>query len=173
MGHTCPSIINRAEWGARPALSTTTLTKNPAPYVVIHHSDTPSCLTFTACKQRLQNIQEHHMSVNGWEDIGYNFVIGSEGTVFEGRGWGLKGSHAKPYNARSIGICLMGKLQDNNPTAAQLMALESLIECGVEKGKITTGYRLIGHRQATKTACPGDKMFRILKNMPNFEPKPR
>lgn len=52
------------------------------------------------------------------------------------------------------------------------MALESLIECGVNNRKITSNYHLIGHRQATKTACPGDKMFRILKNMPNFDPMP-
>lgn len=62
---------------------------------------------------------------------------------------------------------------DKNPTASQLMALEALILCGEENGHISKNYSLIGHRQAVKTDCPGNRMFRILRNMPNFTSNPK
>lgn len=43
-----------------------------------------------------------------WFDIGYNFVIGEDGNVYEGRGWDYVGAHAPGYNTQSIGICVIG-----------------------------------------------------------------
>jgi N-acetylmuramoyl-L-alanine amidase len=48
------------------------------------------------------------MNNNGWADIGYNFVVGEDGNIYEGRGWNAKGAHAPAYNGRSIGICIIG-----------------------------------------------------------------
>ena len=48
------------------------------------------------------------MNVHRWIDIGYNFVVGEDGNVYEGRGWERWGDHAPAYNARSIGICIIG-----------------------------------------------------------------
>jgi N-acetylmuramoyl-L-alanine amidase len=48
------------------------------------------------------------MDTNGWDDIGFNFVVGEDGNVYEGRGWNAVGSHAVPYNGNSIGICVIG-----------------------------------------------------------------
>jgi len=38
-----------------------------------------------------------------WDDIGYNFLIGENGLVYEGRGWKYVGAHRSGYNNRSIG----------------------------------------------------------------------
>lgn len=43
------------------------------------------------------------MDVNGWSDIGYNFVVGEDGLVYEGRGWSTVGAHAPNFNSNSIG----------------------------------------------------------------------
>lgn len=48
------------------------------------------------------------MNNNGWDDIGYNFIIGEDGNVYEGRGWKYLGTHAPAYNGQSIGICVIG-----------------------------------------------------------------
>lgn len=52
--------------------------------------------------------KNEHMNNKGWSDIGYNFVIGEDGNVYEGRGWGKKGAHSIPFNSKSIGICIIG-----------------------------------------------------------------
>jgi N-acetylmuramoyl-L-alanine amidase len=48
------------------------------------------------------------MDNNGWNDIGYNFLVGEDGNVYEGQGWNYVGAHAPAYNLRSIGICIIG-----------------------------------------------------------------
>lgn len=37
-----------------------------------------------------------------------SFCIGSEGGVYEGRGWDYKGAHAGRADNYSIGICMIG-----------------------------------------------------------------
>jgi N-acetylmuramoyl-L-alanine amidase len=44
----------------------------------------------------------------GYDDIGFNFVIGEDGNVYEGRGWDAVGAHTASYNTISIGICIIG-----------------------------------------------------------------
>jgi N-acetylmuramoyl-L-alanine amidase len=48
------------------------------------------------------------MNNKRWGDIGYNFVVGEDGNIYEGRGWNVMGAHAPAYNAQSIGICIIG-----------------------------------------------------------------
>lgn len=52
--------------------------------------------------------QNEHINNKKWSDIGYNFVVGEDGNVYEGRGWGKKGAHSIPFNSKSIGICIIG-----------------------------------------------------------------
>lgn len=35
------------------------------------------------------------MESRNWWDIAYNFLIGGDGAVYEGRGWDSEGSHTK------------------------------------------------------------------------------
>lgn len=39
--------------------------------------------------------------------------MGSEGGVYEGRGWQTLGIHAGPANKFSVGICLIGDWRGN------------------------------------------------------------
>lgn len=41
----------------------------------------------TACVYRVRFIQEQHIGIQNYGDIGYNFLIGDDGNVYEGRGW--------------------------------------------------------------------------------------
>jgi len=103
----CPAIVSRAGWNARPARGFTTLA-TPVNTVVIHHTVTPFCTTQAACAQLVRSMQNFHMDTNGWVDIGYNFIVGESGHIFEGRGWTRVGAHAVNWNSRSIGIAVIG-----------------------------------------------------------------
>ncbi|KAK9752004.1 hypothetical protein QE152_g4582 [Popillia japonica] len=41
---------------------------------------------------------QRNMDSNGWADIGYNFLIGGDGYIFQGRGWDKLGAHVKSFN---------------------------------------------------------------------------
>ena len=94
----------------------------------------------------------------GWLGIGYHFVIKRDGTLEKGRHISASGAHAKGYNNRSIGICLVGgvaedkKTPENNFTEAQMLSLKCLLM------KLTEDFpqaEVIGHRDVNPhKACP-------------------
>ncbi|XP_076221970.1 peptidoglycan recognition protein 3-like [Nomia melanderi] len=167
-----PNIITRAQWGARsPKQPIPNLKINPAPYVVIHHSDTNNCQTEAVCKARVKSFQNYHMDANEWRDIGYNFLVGEDGNVYEGRGWGKHGAHSPPYNSRSMGICIIGNFTLSQPNAAAITTVQKLIDYGVSIGKIQGNYTLYGHRQTTSTKCPGDSLYNLIQSWPHWSSK--
>uniref|UniRef100_A0A1B0CR88 Peptidoglycan-recognition protein n=1 Tax=Lutzomyia longipalpis TaxID=7200 RepID=A0A1B0CR88_LUTLO len=168
---TCPTIITRAQWGARNA-NTAALPRVPAPFVVVHHTAGAFCSTQAACAQQMRNIQGWHIDGNGWADIGYNFCVGECGLAYEGRGWRRQGAHAPGYNNQSVGACVFGTFTSRVPNAAAQLALQRLINCGVGGGHIASNYWLIGHRQAVATACPGDAFFNLIRTWPRFNANP-
>ncbi|KRT78342.1 hypothetical protein AMK59_6527, partial [Oryctes borbonicus] len=163
-----PVIVSRSEWGAASPTETNPLKINPPPFVVIHHSESQVCATTARCKTIVKNIQSYHMRSRGWEDIGYNFLVGGDGKVYEGRGWNKHGSHAIPYNNKSIGICFIGNFGASAPPSQQIQAAKDLIAYGVSKKLISSNYKVLGHRQAANTSCPGNSLFAIIKKWPRF-----
>ncbi|XP_076643433.1 peptidoglycan recognition protein S2 [Halictus rubicundus] len=164
-----PNIIARSQWGAKASkIAIKNLRVDPPPYVIIHHSATDSCTTQAICQARTRSFQNYHMNEKGWADIGYNFVVGEDGNVYEGRGWSKHGAHTTPYNSKSIGICIIGNFVDHEPHAAAINATKKLIAYGVSIGKIQENYTLLGHRQTASTTCPGNKLYDLIQTWPNW-----
>lgn len=100
----------------------------------------------------------------GWLAIGYHFVIRRDGTVEAGRDQNAVGSHVANYNADSIGVCLVGGVDDKNKftanfTPAQMNALRSLLtSLQVEYPKAV----IRAHHDVAPKACPSFNLKRWL-----------
>ena len=81
----------------------------------MHHSALDSCYDQASCSQEVRDIQDLHMDENGWDDIGYSFLIGGDGQVYEGRGWNVQGRHTLNWNDLGYGIDFMGLFTDVLP----------------------------------------------------------
>ena len=147
----CLNIIPRSQWGANPASWDThhpNLLINDVrrlkyipeyncrwmpEYIqprrfVIHHTVTRNYPTDPY--REVREIYIYHAYSRGWGDIGYNFLIDSQGRIFEGKigGVGVKGYHAfEAANDMAVGIALIGNFTYSNPTDAQLSALSKLL----------------------------------------------
>ncbi|EMP25219.1 Peptidoglycan-recognition protein SC2 [Chelonia mydas] len=93
--------------GARPPKSRVPL-RTPVPYVILHHTAGNRCYTPASPSRQRGGIQNYHMDYQRWPDIGYTFLIGEDGRVYEGRGWSTMGAHAKNWNQKSLGFSFLG-----------------------------------------------------------------
>lgn len=92
----------------------------------------------------------------GWSDVGYHYVIRRNGTIEDGRAEDSIGAHTVGYNARSIGICMVGGINkkgaaESNFTPPQWLALERLLRVLRAKYPAAT---IHGHREFAKKDCP-------------------
>ncbi|KAK2140644.1 hypothetical protein LSH36_1285g00009 [Paralvinella palmiformis] len=107
-------------------------------------------------------------TAEGWDDIGYSFLVGEDGRVYEGRGWSTLPAHSPRYNFISHGICIMGNFMKVAPLSDALKAVEAWIQCGLDKRHIISGYELFGHRDGRCTDCPGDVLYGIIQTWPHY-----
>ncbi|XP_049828072.1 uncharacterized protein LOC126267162 isoform X2 [Schistocerca gregaria] len=165
-------VIPRREWLAQPRLDSAEFLSLPVPYVIISHSATEGCDTQAACTHLIRFLQTFHIESRGWSDIIYNFLVGGDGYVYEGRGWSVVGAHTFGYNNRSIGLNMVGTFTKALPSEAQMLALRQLIELGVREGFIAENYKLLGHRQLANTESPGTRLYEELMTWPHWSRTP-
>ncbi|KAL7737864.1 hypothetical protein ACLKA6_006241 [Drosophila palustris] len=161
------AVVSKASWGGRAPKSKVTL-GNYLSYAVVHHTAGNYCSTRAACAQELRNIQAYHMDSLGWPDIGYNFLIGGDGAVYEGRGWNVVGAHATNWNSKSLGISFLGNYNNSRATAAMISAAKGILADAVSRGQIVSGYILYGHRQVSATECPGTNLWNEIRTWSNW-----
>ena len=66
-----------------------------------------------------------------WSDIGYSFLIGGDGRVYEGRGWERVGAHTGGYNSRGYGVSFIGTFTSAYPSQAMITTYERFQEVSI------------------------------------------
>ncbi|XP_073509994.1 N-acetylmuramoyl-L-alanine amidase isoform X2 [Phyllobates terribilis] len=167
----CPAVIPRCLWEAKPYKGTPTLLKPPLAHVYIHHTYEPSrpCLSFQECAADMRSMQRFHQVDRGWDDIGYSFVVGSDGYLYEGRGWHWVGAHTLGHNSIGYGISFIGDFTTLVPDTRILQLLkDGFMRCAMRSGYILSNYTIQGHRQVVNTTCPGDALFQEITSWEHF-----
>ncbi|XP_034477255.1 peptidoglycan-recognition protein SA [Drosophila innubila] len=167
----CPQMKLKRQWGGKPA-SALNYQLRPIRFVVIHHTVTSECSAFVQCAEILQNVQNYHQSQLDFDDIGYNFLIGNDGVVYEGTGWGVRGAHTYGYNANGTGIAFIGTYTDHLPSNAALSACKKLLACGVAQGELTEDYGLIAGSQVIDTQSPGLTLYNEIQEWSHWLSNP-
>jgi hypothetical protein len=171
-----PTIITRAEWGAREpdheaenekGFYSLENVEGWREYegdlrdiyntVVIHHS----VIYEGDDLSTIQEIQNEHMDDRKWADIGYHFGVGQSGQIFEGRDMKVRGTHVEQYNTGSVGVVFFGNFEIVAPPLEQLEAGRQLINWLALRLELN---HLAGHRDFNDfTVCPGDNMYFYLE----------
>lgn len=113
----------------------------------------------------VEEITKWHID-RGFDTIGYHYVIRRSGAVEKGRAQEAEGAHAIAVNGTSIGICLVGGVDndlqwENNFSEAQFRSLKSLIILLKNKYPIE---KIIGHYEVeSKKECPSFDVQEWLK----------
>ncbi len=118
-GAEVPPIIARSQWASAgweyenqscddgPSIS------DHVRAVVVHHTVTTNDYSEAAVPDLLRAIHYSHTVINGWCDIGYNFVVDRFGRIWEARTGSLDeaiiGGHARGFNTSTVGVALLGQ----------------------------------------------------------------
>jgi len=125
--------------------------RNNTELIVIHCAATKASMDIGA-----EEIRNWHVNDNGWRDIGYHKVIRRNGVVENGRDLRDTGAHAAGYNHKSVSVCMVGGMAEDNSaeanfTAQQWTALKSLVrELKAEYPETN----VIGHNEISEKECP-------------------
>src|SRR4051794_10461475 len=180
-----PSLIARLAWGANESI------RRAAPryaravqFAVVHHTAGTNSYSASQSAAIVRGIEVYHVKGNGWNDIGYNFLVDKYGQVFEGRYGGVDknviGAHAEGFNTGSTGVALIGTYQSAAPTAAERTALVNLLAWRLDiahvdplstltyasggNARFPAGTPVVmravsGHRDTGFTTCPGAVLY--------------
>ena len=64
--------------------------------------------TATTTDVDAETVRRWHVNGNGWQDIGYHFLVRMDGSIEHGRPITQQGAHTKGENGDSIGIAFSG-----------------------------------------------------------------
>jgi hypothetical protein len=180
-----PKIVPRSAWNANERIVRAAPRYAPVlRFAIVHHTAGANSYGPEESAAIVRGIELYHVKANGWNDIGYNFLVDRYGQVFEGRGGGITrnviGAHAEGFNTGSTGIAVIGTYSGWRPTREAEAALGKLLAWRLDVGHvdpassamITSGGNaklragsgaylraISGHRDAGFTACPGNALY--------------
>ncbi len=116
-------------------------------WLVIHRTGAPA-------EVGPETIAEYHVNRQGWPGIGYHFVVGPDGHVWQTNGLVTISNHARQFNASAVGIALTGSFGGPPPPDAQLEAAARLSVWLLDSLHLPLE-AVQGHCDLTHTTCPG------------------
>ena len=98
----------------------------------------------------------------GFSGIGYHYLILGSGLITKGRDESRTGAHLKGGNSDSIGVCVCGNFETEQPLPAQLISLEELILGLLDR---FPNAELTWHKAEAATACPGKNLIPHIQSL--------
>ena len=186
-----PRIHSRSEWGGEQC-PTRGASYGRVKAATVHHTVTANAYSRAQVPAAILAVCRFHRNTNGWNDIGYNFIVDRFGRIWEGRDGGVDeavvGSHAQGYNSQTTGIANLGTFTSVPQTDAAIGAMARLIAWKLSNHGVRTGgtakltsaggssarypygdrrrfRRVLGHRDTGVTACPGEQLYYQLSEL--------
>jgi hypothetical protein len=187
-----PQVIPRSAWAGGQCRPRRTPRHGTVKLAFVHHTDNLNGYGPGQSAAMVLAICQFHRNTNGWDDIGYNFLVDRYGQIFEGRAGGIDqpivGSQVKGFNTVSTGIANLGTFVSQSQTNAGMRALAQVLAWkltlhgvapigrvrlvtpepdlnGKPKGTVLHLNRIAGHRDANSTDCPGGALYADLPNL--------
>jgi hypothetical protein len=186
LGPEAPPVIPRSAWGGDRIRPRRAASYGDVQVAFVHHTVTTNAYGPGDSAAIVLGIAKYHRDTNGWDDIGYNFLVDRFGQVFEGRAGGIDqpviGAQAQGYNSGSTGVAVLGTFTQGGIPAAALEAVARVVgwklsvhgvpvegKVGLVSGggdlnrypagRLVTFERISGHRDGDATSCPGAGLY--------------
>ena len=121
--------------------------------IIVHH--TADKLDGRSDEEILRAIYAYHAVTRGWGDIGYNYLVGQNGKIYEGRAGGdyVVGAHAAYNNIGSVGISVLGDYEHGYLNANQEIGLKTAIDMAARKYNVDLNATVMGFKTCNQSSC--------------------
>lgn len=180
-----PPITMRPQWGADESIRRADPSYGLVRAGVVHHTVSSNSYGCGDSASIVRGIYSFHVNGNGWNDIGYNFLVDRCGQIFEGRYGGIDkaviGAHASNFNYATTGVAMIGDFSSASMPGAMYNGLVSILDWKLDLHGVNplwqstiTGYdgsptltvrNVSGHRDVGQTACPGNGVYATLNSV--------
>ncbi|MFL6019068.1 MAG: N-acetylmuramoyl-L-alanine amidase [Gaiellaceae bacterium] len=186
-----PTIVTRSGWHAEEEIRRGKPRYAPTlQFALVHHTVNSNAYSCNQSASLVRGIEVYHVRGNGWDDIGYNFLVDACGQVFEGRYGGIMknvvGAHSQGFNSGSVGVAMIGNYGRATPSKAAQDALVKLLAWRLDvahvdpaatvvyksggNSKFRAGTRvklndISAHRDTYLTECPGSALYSLLPSI--------
>jgi hypothetical protein len=183
-------IHPRTDWATTSMAPRGELTAEETRFLLVHHSASINHYAESDVPSFIRSSYRDHTD-RGWIDVAYNFFIDRYGGCWEGRAGSRAGPVVGDATGGNQGyaqsICLIGNFQTEPPAPAAVDALVELLawiaardhvdlrpDASVEftsrgsnlwpAGARVRTRPIAGHREMSRTLCPGDHFFALLQD---------
>lgn len=154
-------LVPRSSW-TKAAVGSRNQAMGGVQRITIHHTDEHAGTAGLADIELIRRIENYHRNGRKWCAIGYHYIVGKDGRVYEGRPARYQGAHVLSENENNLGISIVGDFQSHLPNARQLAALRAFLDDMRDKYRVSKR-GVYGHRDLNKSICPGDALYAWLK----------
>ncbi|MEV0698491.1 N-acetylmuramoyl-L-alanine amidase [Saccharopolyspora sp. NPDC050389] len=184
-----PPVVGRAQWGADESQMTWPPEPTETKAVAVHHTAGTNDYRCRESADIVRAIYRYHAVELKWGDIGYHALVDKCGTIFEGRVGGLRddivGGHARGFNHGTFGVSMMGNYDRVVPSRDTVESVAAISAWKLGTARVPADGRteliagpadnshfppgaavplptIFGHRDVSKTACPGQRGYEQL-----------
>jgi N-acetylmuramoyl-L-alanine amidase/FG-GAP-like repeat len=168
-----PAVFSRASWGADERIRRAAPEYGQVQFGFVHHTDSSNTYTASQVPAMIRGIYAYHVKGQGWNDIGYNFLVDRFGRTWEGRFGGMDraviGAQTLNYNSWSMGVSAIGNFDTTAVPQVMTNAFKRIFAWKFSLSGIpATGtvfannkyfQRVSGHRDGFATGCPGARLY--------------
>ena len=153
-------VLTRKEWGARSAEEMAPNPLSAASELFVHWLGETSdpITTLSGAKAAMREIQNFHLDSRGWSDFAYSYaIIQARGEIkhpiiAEGRLFKWVPASQLNHNTGTGSILVFSAADDPTIREGTLDAIRRI-------WRRFPGTKLLGHRDAVATGCPGDELY--------------
>jgi hypothetical protein len=185
------SIHRREEWAAgRSATGPLHIEADgDVRFLLVHHTASSNTYEAADVPSLIRGFYAAHTGSKGWPDVAYNFFVDRYGEIWEGRTGSLAAPVIGDATGGNQGFsqlcCLIGDHRTEPPTTPALDSLGHLLAALADRyridtapgatttiisrgsnrwaaGKTVTTSTIAGHRDMSRTECPGDACYTLI-----------
>lgn len=164
-------VVPPDEWEANPPRGNLSALQLPVKRVIVTHTaDGDGCTSRIECIVRVRDIQAYYSDLL---DIPLNFLIGDDGHVYEGRGFGHQGevpqnNLTSSFDDIGLIIAFIGTFFDLQPSHGQLKTFGDFLDASVLDEVIEQNFPILLQDQLILAENPASGLHYALSSNPRL-----